>query len=107
MDGNTYQKAVELLVREGHTIVQFMVGKEWLYFTAFKFSEAYFNTAASIDYNVIEGVNITDFLRKQGALFGNSTSFMSAFNQEVEHGTILRCQFPKEVPYLKWQAINK
>ena len=70
MEINIYQKAIEQLVLEGYTILQIQQPSgEVLYFNVWKWQESYFNTAQSIDFNTVEGINITD-ARKNAARTG-------------------------------------
>ena len=71
-----------------------------------KWQEGYFNTAQSIDFNTVEGINITDFLNKSAAQYLNTSSFISMFNKELESGTVIRCEFSKGSTWYKWSAIS-
>ena len=65
MEINIFQKAIEQLVLEGYTILHIIQPNgETLYFNVYKWQEGYFNTAQSVDFNTVEGVNITEFLIK-------------------------------------------
>ena len=105
---NIFQKAIEQLVLEGYTILQIIepATKECLYFNVYKWTEGYFNTAQSIDFNTVEGVNITEFLTKNTAQCSNRTNFISQFNRVMEEGVLVRCEFAKHTPWYKWSAPN-
>lgn len=105
---NIFQKAIEQLVLEGYTILQIIEPstKESLYFNVYKWTEGYFNTAQSIDFNTVEGVNITEFLTKNAAQCSNRTNFISQFNRVMEEGVLVRCEFAKNTPWYKWSAPN-
>ena len=90
----------------GYTIVQFRSGGKWLYFICYKFTEGYFNSTASIEYNVVEGINITNFLETRGIEAPNPSAFSASLNAEIERLSVVRCQFPKTTEYLKWQIVK-
>lgn len=105
MEYNIFQKAIEQLVMEGNTILQVvMPDGESLYFAVYKWQEGYFNTAQSIDFNTVEGVNITDFLYKNSAQYNNRTAFMSLFNKVMDEGVLIRCEFTKGSTWYKWSS---
>ena len=105
MEYNIFQKAIEQLVMEGNTILQVvMPNGESLYFAVYKWQEGYFNTAQSIDFNTVEGVNITDFLYKNSAQYNNRTAFMSLFNEVMDEGVLIRCEFTKGSTWYKWSS---
>lgn len=105
MEYNIFQKAIEQLVMEGNTILQVvMPDGESLYFAVYKWQEGYFNTAQSIDFNTVEGINITDFLHKNSAQYNNRTAFMSLFNKAMDEGVLIRCEFTKGSTWYKWSS---
>ena len=105
MEYNIFQKAIEQLVMEGNVILQVvMPDGESLYFAVYKWQEGYFNTAQSIDFNTVEGVNITDFLYKNSAQYNNRTAFMSLFNKVMDEGVLIRCEFAKGSTWYKWSS---
>ena len=105
MEYNIFQKAIEQLVMEGNVILQVvMPDGESLYFAVYKWQEGYFNTAQSIDFNTVEGVNITDFLYKNSAQYNNRTAFMSLFNKVMDKGVLIRCEFTKGSTWYKWSS---
>lgn len=108
MEVNIYQKAIEQLVLEGYTILQVTTPNkdEFLFFNVYKWQEGYFNTAQSIDFNTVEGVNITEFLMKNATMCSNRTNFISAFNKVMEEGVLVRCEFTKDTVWFKWSAPN-
>jgi len=108
MEANIYQKAIEQLVLEGNTILQVCTPNkdEFLFFAVYKWQEGYFNTAQSIDFNTVEGVNITEFLTKNAAMYSNRTNFISSFNRVMEEGVLVRCEFTKSATWFKWAAPN-
>lgn len=108
MEINIYQKAIEQLVLEGHTILQVSTPNkdEFLFFAVYKWQEGYFNTAQSIDFNTVEGINITEFLSKNASMCANHTNFISMFNRVMGEGVLVRCEFTKGATWYKWSAPN-
>lgn len=105
MEYNIFQKAIEQLVMEGNVILQVvMPDGESLYFAVYKWQEGYFNTAQSIDFNTVEGINITDFLYKNSAQYNNRTAFMSLFNKVMDESILIRCEFTKGSTWYKWSS---
>lgn len=105
---NDFKKAIEKLVLEGFVILQIIQPDGgFLYFNVYKWTEGYFNTAQSIDFNTVEGVDITDFLRKNSALVFPGDAFISQFNKVMEEGTVIRCEFSKESIWYKWSAAGR
>lgn len=105
MEMNIFQKAIEQLVMEGYTILQIVTPtKECFYFSVYKWQEGYFNTAQSIDFNTVEGVNITEFITKNAAQCSNRTNFITLFNKTIEDGVLVRCEFTKDAAWYKWSA---
>lgn len=104
-DINLHQKAIEQLTLEGHVILQVINDKgQILYFSVYKWQESYFNTAQSVDFNTVEGINVTDFLFKNSALYMNRINFISLFNKTIEEGVLVRCEFSKNWYWNKWSA---
>jgi len=106
MDNNIYQSAIEQLVMEGFKILQIVepATNSVMYFSVYKFQEGYFNTAQSIDFNTVEGVNITDFLRKNSSFCNNRTTFITNFNKYMEDSICIRCEFSKSILWYEWTS---
>ena len=107
MEHNEYQKAIEQLVAEGYIILQVVTPNRGnFFFAVYMWQEGYFNTAQSIDFNTVEGVNITDFLYKNASRYANRTEFISAFNKVMDEGLMVRCEFTKNSTWYKWSSPN-
>ena len=107
MEINIFQKAIEQLVLEGFTILQVIQPNgEVLFFNVYKWQEGYFNTAQSVDFNTVEGVNITEFLIKNASMCANRLEFLNHFDKEMETGILVRCEFSKSSLWYKWSAPN-
>ena len=107
MEINIFQKAIEQLVLEGYTILHIIQPNgETLYFNVYKWQEGYFNTAQSVDFNTVEGGNITEFLIKDAAMCNNRVEFLSHFDREMENAVLVRSEFSKGTTWYKWSAPN-
>ena len=102
---NIYQEAIESLLVEGYAILQIVQPNgSTLYFNVFTFQEGYFNTAQSIDFNTVEGINITNFLVKNAAMCRNSKEFIHHFVEENDKLPVIRLQFSKESIWYYWST---
>lgn len=106
MESSIVQKAIEQLVLEGYTILQIITPSGVLYFSVYKWQEGYFNTAQSIDFNMCEGVNITEFLQKNAPNCFNRVEFLNKFNQVIDEGVLVHLEFTKGSEWFKWSAPN-
>ena len=80
------------------------------YFSVYKWQEGYFNTAQSVDFNTVEGVNITDFLKKNASQYRSHTEFMTLYDKAMQDGILVRCEFTKGSTWYKWSSpivVNK
>lgn len=103
---NIFQKAIELLILEGNSILQVKNGDEYLYFAVLKWQENYSNQMESINFNSVEGVNITEFLLKNSLLYRNKTEFLNKFMDIMADNAVLRCNFSKESEWFYWSIIK-
>lgn len=107
IDFSLYQKAIESLILEGCTILQIILPDgSCAFFSVYSFTESFFNSAQSVDFNTVEGVNVTEFLQKQAANYQNRTAFVSAYNEVIDRSPVLQCQFHKNAVWFKWQQIG-
>lgn len=112
MNGNAadflvYQKVIESLILEGCSILQIInPDGSCVFFSVFNFTESYFNSAQSLDFNTVEGVNITDFLTKQSANYSNRTSFIAMYNATIDESPVVRCQFYKTAQWFLWMQVG-
>ncbi len=104
---NLYQQAIESLIREGFEVLKIVEDNGYeLYFIVYKFQEAYFNSAQSVEFNTVEGINITAFLNKNLNISQNYSQFIGALNNELERLDIVRLQFNKKIEWYKWSTPN-
>jgi len=105
-DLNAFQRGIELLANEGFVVLQILnddpEGKD-VFFVVYKFTECYFNTAQSIDFSTMEGINVTEFLTVNSAMYAERTSFLASFNKHLENAPVMRLEFSKGIRYMKWQ----
>ncbi len=99
---NLYQKTIETLVDNGHTILQiFNQDGSCFYFSVLDFQESFTSPTNSVDFNSVRGINITDFMRTQG---GNPNSIAAAakFEEYILNANVIRCEFSKDTRWMKW-----
>ena len=99
---NLYQKTMETLVDNVHTILQiFNQDGSCFYFSVLDFQESFTSTTNSVDFNSVRGINITDFMRTQG---GNPNSIAAAakFEEYILNANVIRCEFSKDTRWMKW-----
>lgn len=102
---NLYQQAIESLVAGGFDVLKVVEnGGYEMYFIVYKFQEAYFNSAQSVEFNVVEGINITTFLSKNINLSQNSTQFVGALEHELDNLKMMRMQFGKRTEWYLWST---
>lgn len=105
---NIQIKAIQELNRQGWDVLQmFQPGaSDAIFFLVYNFQEAFFNTAASVEYNVVEGIEITDFMERNAAFAQNVTDFINNLNHTVESSAVVRVQFSKETVWYKWSLVK-
>ena len=107
IDFSLFQKAIESLILEGCTILQVILPDgSCAFFSVWSFTESFFNSAQSVDFNTVEGINITEFLNKQASQYMNRSSFIAAYNKVVDDLPVVQCQFHKNAVWFKWQQVG-
>lgn len=102
---NLYQQAIDSLVKGGFDVLKVVESDgHALYFIVYKWQEAYFNSAQSVEFNTVEGINITAFLNKNLNLAQNYTQFVGALDNEIEKMDMVRVQFSKNAEWYKWSV---
>ena len=97
------QSAIETLIKEGAVILQVVQPDgNSIYFSVYRFQESYFNTAQSVDFNSVDGVNITAFLSKNAALWRNRVEFLGAYQRTIAESDVVRFEFSKDVTWYKY-----
>lgn len=101
--------AIKEINRQGFDVLQiFQPGMiEPIFFLVYKFQEAYFNTAASVEYNVLEGIEITQFMERNASFAHNAVDFINNLHRTIEESPILRVQFSKESVWYKWSFVTE
>ena len=101
--------AIKEINRQGFDVLQmFQPGQvEPIFFLVYKFDEAYFNTAASVEYNVLEGIEITQFMERNASFAHNVVDFTNNLLRTVEESPVLRVQFSKETVWYKWSLVTE
>lgn len=104
---NEFQQAVELLVDAGYTILQIDTGRgDYLFWLVYKWADGFFNTAQSIEYNTVEGINITDFMYKNVSVARNGSQFLGAFDTHITKSYIVRMEFNRDVKWYKYSGFG-
>ena len=104
---NIYQKAIESLIEEGHTILQvFNKDGSCFYFSVLDFQESFTSPTNSVDFNTVRGINITDFMRTQGGNM-NAINIKSKFLEYIQNANVVRCEFSKDVSWMKWGSASR
>lgn len=104
---NQYQKTIETLVKEGHTILQvFNQDGSCFYFSVLNFQESFSSPTNSVDFNAVQGINITDFMRTQGAN-PNSMAAVAKFQEFITNAEVIRCEFSKDTRWMKWGSASR
>ena len=99
---NLYQKTIETLIEQGHTILQvFNADGSCFYFSVLDFQESFTSPTNSVDFHAVRGVNITDFMRTQGAN-PNGVMAVSKFAEFLQNSNVVRCEFSKDTRWMKW-----
>lgn len=104
---NAYQKAIEILIKKGYNILQvFNQDGSAFYFIIHTFHETFTSSAQSVDFNCVEGINITDFM-KNSASQVNMVELINKLEEYIADSTVIRCEFSKNVRWFKWGAIDR
>lgn len=100
--------AITEINRQGFDVLQmFQPGSsEPIFFLVHKFDEAYFNTAASVEYNVVEGIEITQFMERNASFAQNETDFVNNLQATIQRSPVVRVQFSKETVWYKWSLVT-
>lgn len=101
--------AIKEINRQGYDVLQmFQPGaSEPIFFLVYSFKEAFFNTAASVEYNVLEGIEITQFMERNASFAHNVLDFSNNLQRTVEESPVLRVQFSKETVWYKWSLVTE
>lgn len=105
MDSNK-NEILHILIDNGYTILLIKSGFGDLYFAVYKWQESYSSTAQSIDFNAVEGIDITKFINTKTELYRNSKELLEHFENELMKGNLIRLEFSKNVEWYKWSSPN-
>ena len=103
MKDNVYEAIMTLVVYGGYDILNVVLpdGTK-IYYFVYRWQEAYFNTAQSIEYHTVEGIDITEFITKNAETCRNYLEFIKRFDTYIEASSVIRCEFSKNVLFYKW-----
>ena len=106
MENYNLFKCIEQIVSEGWVILQVCgLNEEYMFFVVNKFEESYFNSAESVDYNLLEGINITEFLYKNVNLYRNKIELMNNLQNYIDDNIVMRVEFSKNVKWCKYASV--
>ena len=91
------------LLKDGHVILQVEDSKHVMYFEVFSWQPGYFNTAESIEFNTVEGIDITAFLSTNADMYHNYQQFTESYSKFIEESIVIRCEFTRDAKWYKWQ----
>lgn len=99
-------KVIKELVKAGYTILQVInpVTKDVNYFLVYKWQESYSNNVESIEFNDLQGIDITDFILKYNMQFPNNVQFINYFNSTIANEEILHCSLSKNFLWCKFSS---
>lgn len=104
---NLYQKAIEALIADGHTILQiFNMDGSCFYFSVLDFQESFTSPTNSVEFNSLRGINITDFMRTQGGNI-NILNIKSRFQEYILNAEVIRLEFCKNLNWMKWGSASR
>lgn len=105
ISGDFFQQAVERINSEGYEVLQILLPNDIsLFFLVHKFQESYQAATASVDFNVIHGINITKFLNLNVQL-PDPSLFVHKLRSAISEGVVSRVQFSKDIRWIKWSTI--
>lgn len=97
-------EAIKVLIDEGYIILQVQQPDENdLYLAIYSWQESYFNSTSSVDFNTLEGVDITNFIVNQSSQARNRQHFLALFGDVFDKERVIILQFSKNIPWTKWQ----
>jgi hypothetical protein len=101
---NAYQKAIEVMLSLGHTILQVFPLNDTTayYFAVHQFNPSMTTPTDDIQFNQVVGINITDFVRNNVLVDRNS--FVFKFEQLISdpNTDVVRMEFPNTVRWFKF-----
>lgn len=104
---NKYQGAIDELVNQGHVILQvFAEDGSCYFFSVFDFQESFTSPTNSVEFNSVRGINITDFMRTQGAN-PNVVELTNRFNHYLNTAKVVRCEFSRNWRWMKWGSAER
>lgn len=100
-----FQQAIERINSEGYEVLQVLLPNDSsLFFLIHKFQESYQAATASVDFNSVQGINITKFLNLNVQL-PEPSMFVHKLRAAISEGVVSRVQFSKDISWIKWSTI--
>lgn len=99
-----YYGIIQLLVNEGFNILEVFAPDRKYYFVVMEFNEPYFNSAQSVDFGVVKGTEISEFLKKNDSLV-NPTNLIHNLNNYIDQTDMYEMRFSKNITWVRWANI--
>lgn len=108
MTSEIARNAIKEIIRNGWDVIQLFYpgSRESMFFIVYKFEHAYFNSTQSIEYNVLEGIDITEFMTRNASFAQNNVSFTNNLYNVVKRSLVVRIQFTNNVIWYKWSLVT-
>lgn len=102
------KKALNELLLQRHIVLQVVQPSgTTIWFLVFKWQQGYFNTAESVEFNTVEGIDISEFMEKNAAMYRSNSEFRSQLERFIEENPVIRCEFTNKSIWYKWQITGK
>lgn len=103
VEQNNLLRAIETIVTSGNVVIQIKdLFAEDLFFLAMSFNPSEFNTAASVDFHYLKGINITEFLDNNMNLYNNPTALIAGLDKTIDEGIVVDMQISKGCRWCKY-----
>lgn len=102
---NVEKRMIETIAGLGYEVLEVkLVGGEILTFVVYRWSPSYFSSAESVDYNVLEGVDITDFVVKNINEYNNPRGVDTGLMKWLDDNPPVRLTFDKSCSWALWSG---
>lgn len=96
-------RAIEQIIEAGNVVIQIKdLFEDDMFFVSMMFTPSEFNTAASVDYHFLKGINITEFLDKSINLYSNPTALIAGLNKTIEESKVMTLEIGKSCRWCKY-----
>ena len=101
-----YKKEIYETIKSGFGVLRIIsdIPANDVYILVNNFEESRSSNIASIDFNLVEGIDITDFLNKS-VLSNDNSQFSDKLSQVISHSEPMRIKFSKHVPWMMFNRV--